>query len=451
MAKTEFGQELSSASANSVYLLKTEDDKITAVLSLEEGVDVNKYVSDLQEYLYEIADTSGIVGQGDPARKDYTSTNYIADGDSRKLAIEKLDTQAFVNATGIANNLILINQNADNIQDIIDSIAVASGAAPIGVGICPLDANAKIPTIHLPDVLLQYLGVWDADTNTPTISDATGNLNEWYRVNVAGTQDLGSGPISFNVGDKVVHNGTIWQRWDTTDEVISVNGKTGAVILDKNDIGLGNVTNDAQMLRAANDYLAFVEKVTPVNDDLVIIEDSEDSGNKKRLRLENMIGGGGVGFQETPTGVVNGINTDFTISLTPTNEDSILPIVNGTILKKSEWSYVHPVITLATAPVIGQDIYVFYLTDGTVTPPVTSPGTENVNYIDITALMITNKELTLPATPAIATNTVVDVIGGTSQRYGSDFTVSGNVLSWNGLGLETELIAGDVLRIRYLS
>ena len=154
--------------------------------------------------------------ENDPNAKVYASTNYIANGDSRKVAIEKLDAQAKVNADNIAANLVLINQNASDIADILASIGVSSGTAPIGVGICPLDADAKIPAIHLPDVLLEYKGVWDASTNTPTLSDATGSLNDWYRVNVAGTQDLGSGPIDFAVGDKVVHNGTIWEKWDTS-------------------------------------------------------------------------------------------------------------------------------------------------------------------------------------------------------------------------------------------
>ncbi len=301
MAKTEFQQELSSASANAVYLLKTEDDIITGILSLQQGGDVNKYVSNLQEYLYSIADIIGIVGEGDPNAKIYANTNYIANGDDRKVAIEKLDAQAQVNADNIANNLVLINQNAQSIADILASIGVDSGTAPIGVGICPLDADGKIPTTHLPNSLLQYLGTWDASTNTPTLSDGTGTENTWYRVNVAGTQDLGSGPISFNVGDKVVYNASgVWEKWDTNDEVTSVHGRTGDVVAQAGDynnvqVGLGNVTNDAQLKRAAGDFDTFTEKLAPVDDDIVLIEDSEDTNNKKKVKLANMLGGGGGG------------------------------------------------------------------------------------------------------------------------------------------------------------
>jgi len=289
MSKTEFNQELSSAKANADYLLKTEDDLITGILSLGQGSNLNTYISDLQGHLYTIADIIGVAGEADPNAKIYTSVNYVANGDDRKVAISKLDAQAKINADNIAGNLVLIGDNAAAIQAILDSIGVANG-------ICPLDANAKIPSTYLPDVLLEYKGIWDADTNTPTLADGTGELNDWYRVDVAGTVDLGSGSISYAVGDKVVHNGTIWQKWDTTESVISVNSMTGAVVLDKTHIGLANVTDDAQLKRSAGDWpVDFPEKESPSENDVVLIEDSDDSQNKRTVKLINLLGSGGGG------------------------------------------------------------------------------------------------------------------------------------------------------------
>lgn len=84
---------------------------------------------------------------------------------------------------------------------------------------------------------IYYAGVYDADTNTPELSnsdvDVTGAL---YRISVAGTQDFGAGDISFEVGDSVVNNGTIWEKWDKTDNVLSVNGQIGAVSLGVADL-----------------------------------------------------------------------------------------------------------------------------------------------------------------------------------------------------------------------
>jgi len=88
-----------------------------------------------------------------------------------------------------------------------------------------------------------YRGVWDASTNTPTLANGIGTIGDLYRVNVAGTVDFGSGPISFEVGDSVVYTGTVWEKWDQTDQVISVNGQIGAVQLDAIDIPYDNSTS----------------------------------------------------------------------------------------------------------------------------------------------------------------------------------------------------------------
>lgn len=204
-----------------------------------------------------------------------------------------------------------------------------------------------------------------------------------------------------------------------------------------------------RLTRLANDYVDFDEKISPVIDDYVLIEDSQDSFSKKKLKLENMIGNS-VGFGENASGIVNGLNKDFTITKAPTDENSIIVFVNGNCIE-GNFSYVGSVITLTDAPVLGQSVFVWYLTDGSPSSPVVISGTENVDYVTITALMITNKQLTLLNTPAISVNTKVDVIGGSAQYYGVDFTVSGNVLSWNGLGLDGEIIENDVLRIGYFS
>lgn len=85
---------------------------------------------------------------------------------------------------------------------------------------------------------LVYKGAWDASTNTPTLSDATGVQNEYYIVSVAGTQDLGSGSITFSEGDDVIFNGTVWERFGSVNAVASVNSKVGVVVLDGSDIAL---------------------------------------------------------------------------------------------------------------------------------------------------------------------------------------------------------------------
>lgn len=55
-----------------------------------------------------------------------------------------------------------------------------------------------------------FLGNWDALTNTPAIADGSADDDQYYTVSVAGTQDLGSGPIVFEVNDIVRQEAGVW-------------------------------------------------------------------------------------------------------------------------------------------------------------------------------------------------------------------------------------------------
>lgn len=72
-----------------------------------------------------------------------------------------------------------------------------------------------------------------------------------------------------------------------------------------------------------------------------------------------------------------------------------------------------------------------------------------VEVITLTAQDIINKFIILSATPLSPTDTIVTPEGGIQQRFGIDFTVTGNVLSWSGYGLEGFLEQGEVITIQY--
>ena len=111
-------------------------------------------------------------------------------------------------------------------------------------GVASLDSGGKVPVSQLPSSVMQYLGVWDASTNTPTLADGTGVNGDVYRVSVAGTVNFGHGNISFNVGDFVIYNGTLtlWQNSPAADGVTSVNGQMGAVTVNAINQLTGDIT-----------------------------------------------------------------------------------------------------------------------------------------------------------------------------------------------------------------
>jgi hypothetical protein len=60
----------------------------------------------------------------------------------------------------------------------------------------------------------------------------------------------------------------------------------------KAEVGLGNVTNDAQLKRAAGDFDTFTAITTVAPDDIILVEDASDSYNKKEVQLTNLPSGG---------------------------------------------------------------------------------------------------------------------------------------------------------------
>lgn len=112
---------------------------------------------------------------------------------------------------------------------IVDSTAEKTANKGIANGYASLDGSGKLPASQLTVSALEYQGVWNATTNTPTLADGTGNTGDLYHVSVSGTQNLGSGSITFVATDYILYNGTTWEKSDTTDSVISVAGLTGAV------------------------------------------------------------------------------------------------------------------------------------------------------------------------------------------------------------------------------
>jgi hypothetical protein len=75
-----------------------------------------------------------------------------------------------------------------------------------------------------------YQSVWNASTNSPTLTSGTGTKGYYYIVSVAGSTNL-DGITDWKVGDWAIFNGATWDKVDNTDAVSSVNGFTGAVSL----------------------------------------------------------------------------------------------------------------------------------------------------------------------------------------------------------------------------
>lgn len=147
-------------------------------------------------------------------------------------------------------------------------------------GVCPLDENGLIPVNRLPTESLVFKGLWNASTNSPRLSDSTGMKGDFYICSVAGTQNLGSGNITFSENDTVIHDGTIWHRVassSTRTELLNIIGNssetdTGLMTPEQfnklKNIAAGaevNVQSDwAQNNTSSDDYIKNKPDLKPV-------------------------------------------------------------------------------------------------------------------------------------------------------------------------------------------
>lgn len=157
--------------------------------------------------------------------------------------------------------------------------------------------------------------------------------------------------------------------------------------------------------------------------------------------------------QEVPAGVVNGVNANFVISRVPLNAQSVKVYVDGLIVSNANWTFVGQTVTFngGSIPIFGQDVYISYLYQGTAPAAIIPVNNEHVEFRVLTNGEVVAKQITLAALPADSTKVMVDVIGIGAQYFPTDYTVAANILSWNGLGMDGLVVAGDKLRIHYFS
>jgi hypothetical protein len=112
----QFKSKLSSSVANATFLDKTIDDLkkgklgLYKVTSSEVGA-----IQDVQVYINEIADVLGVAGEGDIESKDYSSTNFIENGDDRKVAIGKLDAGLY----DTYNRVLTVEDDINTTQELV--------------------------------------------------------------------------------------------------------------------------------------------------------------------------------------------------------------------------------------------------------------------------------------------------------------------------------------------
>lgn len=134
-----------------------------------------------------------------------------------------------------------------------------------GVTLATLE-DGKVPDSQLPSSIggnMHLAGDWDANTNTPLLESGTGTKGATYRVVVKGVTDI-DGQSDWLKDDLAIFDGATWQRIEAGAKVLSVNGKTGFVTLNAEEIT--ETTNAKIMTGAERTKLAGIAAQATKND-----------------------------------------------------------------------------------------------------------------------------------------------------------------------------------------
>jgi hypothetical protein len=195
---------------------------------------------------------TGVIVNADINASAGIDASKLADGSVSNAELQALDgvtssIQTQLNgkasATNVSNLITLSGVAADSTSLGTFPGAIITDNSTIKSGLSQLEAAIE----GLPSPIV-YKGTYNASTNTPTLANAdTGKTGFLYYVTVAGSQNFGAGAISFAVGDKVVNNGTSWDKWDNTDEVTSVFSRVGAITAQSGDYNTSQVTESGNL------------------------------------------------------------------------------------------------------------------------------------------------------------------------------------------------------------
>jgi len=201
------------------------------------------------------ADDSNFVGFQAPATvvADMTWTLPSSDGSNGQvLSTNALGTLSWVS---LPSGIDINGLSAESAIDGGDSVVIYDVSAGVNKKMTRADFLSGI----LGSVV--YQGTWDATGNTPTLSDGTGAQGNYHVASTAGTIDLGSGNITFSIGDWVIHNGSVWEKLDNVNDVQSVFGRVGVITATAGDYDADQIDNTPAGNIAATNVQAAIDEL----------------------------------------------------------------------------------------------------------------------------------------------------------------------------------------------
>lgn len=340
------GQLANESTFDGAFMFRNEDtDTIGRVSLLNALPESGPTIANAQKYINLLAENDGTASESDTTGKNYLSTFFIANGDSRKTAIGKLDTQLKSTQDDLDALEIIVEDHEIRLTDLesndmtIDGLKTFSGDTTFLEDVIiqgSLTVNGTLTAINTTELEVEDAFVTINKNGTDGTANGAGieverpsgnaalvfdpALASFWKIGlsaslreiiVSGVAQVISGLKSFvsgiatdtvsevTSGAGVTVDGVLLKDGLTDGRDVSVDGASldshiantsNPHSVTKTQVGLSNVTNDAQLKRSANDFSSFTQKTTPAPADLVLIEDSAASGVKKWATVQSLQG-----------------------------------------------------------------------------------------------------------------------------------------------------------------
>ena len=211
-------------------------------------------------------------------------------------------------------------------KDYADGAAGGGGVNDLGPFVDKDLTTSPVGVLGDKYIIAGVGGNWSGGT-IKDVAECTGAPNTWTFV----TPVAGKHGWVTDEGIDYTFNGSVWVSTGTLIDhttIQNIGTNAHSVIdthianvtsnphsVDKTDVGLSNITNDAQLKRAANDWIAasgIDAKTATVDLDRFLIEDSEDGQAKKFVLMQNIV------------------DREVKVSATDTNQDYLINKLTGT-------------------------------------------------------------------------------------------------------------------------